>query len=187
MTKHGRLDFGGLTLASHWPVYIDMAAAHNPDGDRMFRRAIRKHPQRYIKGVVRTLLLYGGLPSIDSENRIYVDGIITDAATGSKLHLPPERLTEVASLFTQKTGISLVSRILNRAIGPYTLFVFLGMCASAAGFVVGCWRRDKRLLALTAILLAYVAMHSLILLASDRATQFRSIPSPWPTCWCALR
>ncbi len=106
----------------------------------------------------------------DSENELFLK-CVTPAERNmpnSILPCPPALDALTRERFSQRTGSSLVSILVRRLNPVFSVLVFLGCIFTLAGLIVGAARADPRLLAVTCIPAAFIAMHALALPAFDR-------------------
>jgi len=163
------LPLAGVDTARLWPIWVALAANHRAEGGRIFREIACANPLRYVKGVVRTTLYFGGVSAHSDENRGFTNAVITTAADGSKVYCFTHPLENVLKeRLYQKTGRSLVGRVLNRLIPFYDLMILAGVISTLVVFCIGLRRMDARVLAFAALPLAHSAMFVLILLSADR-------------------
>ena len=119
---------------------------------------------------MRSLLSYIGLDTIDSENTVFRDSVISTEKTGSKIGLGPESLRNsgIRERFEQRLDASPVARMLQFLAPTYDLLVFLGFLFSSYILLVGLLELDFTLLAFSAFPLAFCVMHALVLNPLDR-------------------
>ncbi len=136
-----------------------------------FIRQVRLHPVRYAKGVGRTVLLFCGLPGHNCvENKLFLSLVTPTAANAPSMifMLPPSIDAEWREKLAQRTGVSEINRVVALLDPVYDVLVFIGMLMTFAGFFVGLYRGDWRLLSVTAPALAFIGMYALVLLSADR-------------------
>ncbi|MGQ0505685.1 MAG: hypothetical protein ACT4TC_10240 [Myxococcaceae bacterium] len=164
-----RLDVGGLTRGLHWPIFMHVITFAD-EGAHLFGNTIVKHPGRYLRGVGRGLLLYLGARTIDSENSYYVSRIF-DGDRITKLDLPESLLTpEMVATFVRPVPDSKLAQALGRLRVPYRLLFVFGAIMTLLGFALGLRYLEAELLAITGLPLAWVVVHALTLMSSDRLT-----------------
>ncbi len=132
---------------------------------------VRKHPVRYIKGVARTTLIFFGAPGHNLiENKTFLAHLTPDQKNApAKIYKPPPSLdAQIEERFGQRTGWSVVNRVLLWIDPVYDVLIVLGMLATIAALALGIRRADLRLLTAAALPLGFIAMYALVLLSADR-------------------
>ncbi len=127
-------------------------------------------PVRYSKGVVRTTLLFCGFQGASwPENKPFMRYVMpAEKYSDATLMSAPQMEPEMRAHFTQKTGCSVISRVLPKLNPLYDILVILGSIAGIIGLLVGVCRADVPLIVFTAMPAAFIAMHALTLLSGER-------------------
>jgi len=128
-----------------------------------------KYPIRYLKGGIRTSLLFLGWPASSAENKAFRNFCMkTTRSDAVLLTEPPQLDPALREEFSQKSDTSIVARWLQKLDPAYDVLVGLGAIFTIIGSIVGFRRRDFRMLAFGLIPLGYLGMHVVILLSADR-------------------
>lgn len=166
-TVNGRLDVGGVRSGVALEVWAAMPPAQLQAAGALFRRMVLQHPVRYLKGVVRTVLLFAGVPALESENALFKDAVLH--APGSNIFPGPARLEEaIGKQFSQTRRAPVIGRLLQFIDPLYEVLIFFGFALAASAALVGIVRTDLPLLAFSLVPGAFLAMHALLLLSLDR-------------------
>jgi hypothetical protein len=167
-SRAGRMDVGGLTRGSHWPVFVS-AMRYTDEAPAALRRSLRQYPDLLLMGFGRALLLNLGWPTFNSENDDYARGVITDVALGSKLYVPtPPWSPELIESFVQRTGHAALARGLDSLRPLFRALLYFGSVVTLMGFAFGLRRLNYSLLVLTALPLFWAVSHAATLISSDR-------------------
>jgi hypothetical protein len=164
--RGGHLDWGGLRDGAHCGLWLRMMPSLGSQGREIFFRSIREHPERYVKGLIRTVMLYGGLPPYESENRCFRDQIL--GQTNARLIIDQKMAAQLGGYAKQTTSPSVIAKSLLKISPLYTIALCLGSLVLLVGGVAGLWRRDLRLLIFAVVPMAYLGMHALLLMGNDR-------------------
>lgn len=167
--ERGRLSFSGVSGGVAYGLAAHLQARAQPPGGAYYLAQVRTNTLRWAKGVVRAQLHLMGLPGLTDENNVFRTLILSNTESGSKLSDgPPEFGARLKPDFAQKTGRPVLAPSLKGLVPVYELLVFLGWLVTVAGFVVALCRLDARLLALTAVPLAFCTMHALLMITINR-------------------
>ena len=160
----GRLPLSGVRDQFVYPL-LDSIHGYAPQAGSVFVRSILRYPRRYAAGCVRTLALFAGVRSSESDSAVFRAAVLSGAASISP-HPPgfPPLDTEMA----QHTGPSLLGNILARACPQYDRLVFFGVPATLLIVMIALSRKDPLGVALGAIPLAFLLLNALVLASQDR-------------------
>jgi len=162
----GRLPMDGVGGGA---VQVFSGSIPELQGKDAFVKAVQKYPLRYAKGVIRTTLIFLGWPGSCPENRHFREWIAPRSAGESiRGQLPPGQDPANYERFWQKTDNSLVARVVRNLNPLYDTLPYVVSILCLAGFVIGSWRLDFRLVVLTGVPFAFVAMHAFALQSADR-------------------
>lgn len=127
---------------------------------------VREHPDRYCRGLARTVIFFSGVNGAESDNRIGRAEVLTP---GSKISAGPEPLrTRIREQFEQPPALSAVMVLLRRIAPLYDLWVIAAHLLLLASLALALWSRDLRLLSLSLVPLAYGASYAVLLVSLDR-------------------
>ena len=160
----GRLPMTGLQNGGEVPV-LDAIYGDGPWAPSIFLRVVRTHPIRYLKGVGRNLLLFTELSGFQNDNSDW-----RAAALSPKSSLT-QGLTSFPILgeeFRRDTSSSLTSRVLRQLSPFYDLLLLLGFWATVAALIMGIWRQNLIIVTFTALPLAFILLHALVLMSEAR-------------------
>lgn len=162
--------YSGLRSDLHGALYHAIFSKPTPCPlRRFFLELICKHPLRYLAGVYRTLILFGGASALESENRTSRDMILSPNWTGAKFGQGPPHLEEqIRKDLTQNTSAGPLLRILNTLIPFYETFLVYATITTLIGLLAGCVTRDLTIITLCAVPLAFVVPPALSLASIDR-------------------
>ncbi|HEY3322778.1 MAG TPA: glycosyltransferase family 39 protein [Planctomycetota bacterium] len=170
------LNVSGLTPQAMAQFEWDVLAQHASEGRAIFFRTVKDHTSRYAAGVERSLLFLSGLHGIDDENGLYVSDVIKDADAGAKIYgIDHPLFAEAKSRFVQNTQRTLLSKTLTQLTSIYDILLVAAAGVSALGLIAGFYRLDVRLVAFTAVPVALILLHALMLLSIHRY----AVPA-WP-------
>lgn len=160
---NGRLPDNGLQNGMEWsvigPIYNDGSAAR-----QIFFRVVRTHPKQYLRGVLRNLLLYSGFTRISDENERFRTAAFSSVPTfESAPGFPPP-----GNEFRRYTAPSAISRALTFLSPIYDWLIKLGFIATLVAVVLGLWHWNTAILTFTAVPLAFILLHALLLMSENR-------------------
>jgi hypothetical protein len=135
----------------------------------LFISAVRNHPDRYVAGVFRTVILFVGVKARVNENLIFREQILSPTWTGSKIgDGPPNLQVQIKLQYQQVTASSAVGRLLGRLCPLYDVSLIVANIATALVFLDALASRRLGFVALTVFPVAYVAFYAVILASIDR-------------------
>ncbi len=111
-------------------------------------------------------MLYSRVEGVADDNVLLRDSIFYQSH--SRIDTGPRKLPPLGDEFKRTTAPSITAVALRGVASLYDHLVQLGLFATVVAFFVGFWRMDKSMLAFTAPVLAFIAMHALLLLSQDR-------------------
>jgi hypothetical protein len=136
---------------------------------RWFAAIVRDHPGRYAGAVGRTLLLFAGLPSAESEIEGDSDLVLSPVLQGSLIAEGRPLLTEKTRRdFALSTAPGLLRRLLAKLIRPFQWLLIACNLAAVALLALSLLRRDLGMLALSGTAVVFALIHALLLLSIDR-------------------
>jgi hypothetical protein len=166
---NGSLPNSGLTGGRHTAV-IRAIGQNGPEALAIFARSVAGNPSGYLAGVGRNLLLYATLVQ-DPTDPVYNNDRVREivfSSTASQIDPGPPELGSLGEGFSRRVRPNPVS-LAMRALAPiYEWLVRLGLLATLAGLFMGIRRWDRGIVAYTALPLAFILMHALLLLSGDR-------------------
>jgi len=162
--------YSGLRSDLHGPLYNMIFSQRMPLPPRQFfLELVRKYPSRYFAGVCRTVILFGGAPALESENRISRQMILSPDWTGAKFSQgPPHLEKQIQKDLQQQTSAGLVLRLLNALIPFYDVFLIYASVVTAIAVVVAFMTRNLTVVTLCAVPLAFLILPALSLASIDR-------------------
>jgi hypothetical protein len=133
----------------------------------LFLDLIRKYPDRYFKGLVRTLVCFSGVDGAESEMRA-ARRVAIATVPNIEGEPDPTMHARIRSEFEQRPVPSALMHALARLTPVYDSWVIAANLATLAGFVLAILLRDARLLACYAVPLVYVLSYAVFLWSLDR-------------------
>jgi|GEM_PF-1198521 len=164
----GHLNVSGLILGGATPVIAEMQKTHANESGSVFFRLILKSPRRYLGGITRSMLLFAGYPGMESENNSLRDQVIQNPPGAKFNDGPPESKPLISAALVQKSGPSFVASFLCTLAPVYNLILFFGSIVTFVALAAGVWRLDYKILAFSALPLAFMVIHALLMLSVDR-------------------
>jgi hypothetical protein len=134
----------------------------------LFERAVLNYPGRYLAGVARTAALFAGWPGLESDNELFTRLALTSAGSYVFPGPSPEIEGSIRRDFVQAVGTPPVSLPLRALVRPHRWLLRIAVFMALAALVVGLIRRDPVWLASSAVPLAFLSMHALLLAPIDR-------------------
>jgi hypothetical protein len=105
---------------------------------------------------------------LESDNQLFAN-LVLDNETGTSFLIgPPEYQAEIESSFVKKPCASAVSKTFRLLVPLYWLLLLVGWPLTLMALLAGLWRLDWKILAVTAIPLAFFTVHALVLMSVDR-------------------
>lgn len=165
----GRLDVSGLANGREYRLVEQLDATYRgQSAPKTFLKMVWRSPQRYAAGVVRSMLLFSGFPTMGNDNAIFTELAIRHVDGATFISGPSNLQPTVENLFARKTAPSLASRLLKLLIPVYNLALFFACLLTFAGLAMALWHREWIILVLTATPIAFFLFHALILMSVDR-------------------
>jgi hypothetical protein len=163
--ENGSPPIAGIAGGREYAV-LDAMAQYFPVAGSIFLHEIESQPSRYLQAVLRNVELYSGIKGFRYDNMLYRDSVFYSSR--SQIDPGPPWIPPLGDEFKRTTTSSVISLTLRRIAPFYDRLVQFGLFATVAAFFVGLWRMDQAILAFTAPVLAFIAMHALLLLSQDR-------------------
>ena len=148
------------------PALYREAAQRRLSIPRLFCHFVIKYPDRYVSGVVRTLVFLSGVPGAESQGRVW--GCVPFSLGPNVI---PSRLPlfeQVAREFARPPSCSFLTRLLSELAPLYQGWLIAAHAITLAGIVLALARRDLPLLACCVVPFAYVLPYVLLLDSLDR-------------------
>lgn len=166
----GRLDYAGL-----WDVDVTKFLNSLPEetiaeGSAWFRRLVRENPLRFASGVTRSLLLFLGMPALESENDFLVSSVLSDKDEAFLL-LHPRYLQDEEWKRLSKPPAPYALRAFGSALAAlFSAHVVVLICngVALALLILAIAQRDLLTGAVPALVFYSYALHSVTLLSIDR-------------------
>lgn len=158
----------GLTGGSEYAVMQELHARHGARGDEVFAQSALRYPGRYVPAVGRTLAVMLGVPGCDSDTRAFVRKLEETGVTGTRSFSPPPALAHLTATFERSPDPNALGRLVLRLFPASQWVLLVANLLLGAWLVLGLWWRERALVALAALALAFYAMHALVLMAFDR-------------------
>ncbi|MBI3070975.1 MAG: hypothetical protein HYY84_02505 [Deltaproteobacteria bacterium] len=166
-SKNGALRISGIDWDKELAVRQMVTPAYAGRAGGLFLSVVLDNPGRYLGGVWRWLLAYVGFAGSEGENHVLREAAFN--AEGAKIFPGPQKLDgAVRESFGARSTRSLVSSFLRLLMPVFDLLVALGFVATAVLFAWGIAKGDVSDIVVTGVPGAFLAMHLLLLQASDR-------------------
>lgn len=159
--------YSGLRYDLFFPLHNKLAPLLQRQTRSIFLECIRRRPGRYLAGMARTAMLFGGARGLDSEVSLHLRCVLNPAWMGERNYLnggSPRNNHD----FTQVTSPSLLMVTLWKLHPWYRYLVIAGSICAITGLLVGLALRTYPLVALCAVPIGYLVPYVLILDCVDR-------------------
>jgi hypothetical protein len=161
---NGVLPNNGLTNGREYAV-IGAIWSYGSAASSIFIRSVRSNPAGYLQAVFRNVVVFSGFGDSTYDNADYRRMILY---MNGRVDPGPSWIAPLGDEFRRTTPPSFTERLLRKISPLYDWLVRLGLIATVLAFFIGLWRLDHVILAFTAPVLAFMAMHALLLLSQDR-------------------
>jgi hypothetical protein len=163
--------YSGLRNGDHRAL-LEMFAggrASRDGGPQLLFELVREHPGAYLRAVGRTFLLLGGAKSLENENVIHREMVLSAWPPAARIDNALGELSErILADFGYPARESLVLSAIQGMTLPYDRILMLASAVTAVGLLVGLLTRNARLLALCAIPVANLVPFALLMDSYDR-------------------
>ncbi|NOT32274.1 MAG: hypothetical protein HOP15_17650 [Planctomycetes bacterium] len=166
----GRLDYAGLRDVDVTKFLNSLPEETVAAGSAWFWRLVRENPLRYARGVTRSLLLFLGMPALDSENDFLVSSVLSETDEAFLL-LHPRYLQDPEWKRLAKPPAPPALRTFGAALAAlFSAHVVVLICngAALALLIFAIVRRDLLTGVVPALVFYSYALHSFTLLSIDR-------------------
>ncbi len=146
-------------------------SVRNRRPSEVFRELVVENPGRYLQGVFRTFMLFGGAKAQINQNHNLRTRVLGMVAIKNRMsHAParPELSSRIRETYSQPSSTSAVSEFLNTLIPGYDLLIIVGNSFAVFGLLAGVILRNWKLLVFCAVPLAFASAHAVLLASIDR-------------------
>jgi 4-amino-4-deoxy-L-arabinose transferase-like glycosyltransferase len=166
-TIGGRLRTEGLRLGTYYDTVASVAELVNQVGPG---RIVIDYPLRYLRGYVRTLIVYMGYPRfpVESENEPYSIGVFTQWPATYPLDRALGWRDVPAFAPPLYGGGAALGVTMHRLSSFYTWLVLCSTFGSLLWFITSIYERNPVAMAIAGVPLGYLVLHAVTLVSINR-------------------